>query len=86
VVERGSELRLAQEALVEALVVRELRRQQLQCDLAVEAQMLGEVDARHAAAAEQLLDPVAGDLRADARVDGAHGTLLTTHIELTSST
>ena len=67
-VERGGELRLAQEALSEAPVLGQLRCEQLEGDLAVERKVVGPVDDAHPAAAEQRLDPVAEELRADARV------------------
>jgi hypothetical protein len=78
VIERGGQLRFAQEALAEALIVGKLRREQLERDLPVQAQMLCEIDAGHATPAEQPLDPVAGDHRADTGIDHAHGLLTQT--------
>ena len=66
-VERGGQPRLGQEPLAEALVVGQLRREQLQRHVAVEREIVGAVDDAHPAAAEQRLQPVAGELRADAR-------------------
>ena len=68
VVDRGGQPRLAQEPLAEALVRGQLRGQQLQRHPALQAQVLGQVDDAHAAAAEQRLDPVAGQHRADPRI------------------
>ena len=42
--------------------------QQLERDLPLQPQVLGQVDDAHPAAAEQRLDPVAGELGADPRV------------------
>jgi hypothetical protein len=70
-VERGGELRLGEEAIAEALVLRELGRDQLERHLAVQSQILGEVDDAHAAPAEEGLDQVAGELGADAWIGGA---------------
>ena len=66
--DRGRQPRLAQEALAERHVVGELRGEQLQRDVAVEREVVGAVDDAHAAAADQRLDPIAGELGADARV------------------
>ena len=66
-VEPGCTLRLAHEPLAEARVVRQRRREHFERDLAPEADVLGEVDDAHAAAAEQRFDPVPGQHRADAR-------------------
>ena len=72
VVERRGELRLAQEALPEPLVVRELGREQLQRD-PLPVRVLGEVDGAHRAAREQLPDPEPSDDAAGWTVD-AHGS------------
>ena len=63
-VERGGEAWLAQEAGTERLVLGQLRRDQLQRDRALERQVDRPVDDAHAAAADQRLDPVAGEGRA----------------------
>ena len=55
--ERGGELGLAHEAFAERRLHRELGREDLDRDLAVEGEVLGEEDGAHAAAAE-----LAGDL------------------------
>ena len=60
--------RLAQEPLAERLVLGQLRREQLERDLPLQPQVLGQVDDAHPAPAEQRLDPVAGELGADPRV------------------
>ena len=78
VVEPGRALRLSHEPLAEARVVRQRRRQHLEGDLAAEAHVLGEIDDAHAAAAEQGLDPVPGQHRADAR------SLAHAHVVLTA--
>ena len=59
-VERGGDLRLAQEPLAEALVLGEIRDQHLERDLAALG-ILGQVDGTRRAAADQPHDPVAGD-------------------------
>ncbi len=63
VVEGGGDPRLAQEALAEALVLGELGRDHLEGDLAPESRFLGTVDRTHASAADERLDPVAGNRR-----------------------
>ena len=67
-VERRSQLRLAQEPLA-VVALAERGGEQLQRGRASEPHVLGPVDDAHAAAAEQLDDPVARDLRVDATVD-----------------
>jgi hypothetical protein len=67
-VERGGQLRLAQEALPERLVLRQPDGQQLQRDPPLEPQILRQVDDAHAAQAQRRLDPVTGQLRPDPRV------------------
>ena len=69
-VDRGRELGLAQEALAETLVPGEIGGEQLQGDLALEAQILGQVDVAHPTPTEQGLDPVAGQLSTDAGICG----------------
>ena len=66
--QRGGHPRLAQEALPERHVLGQLRREQLQRDVAVEREIVGAVDDAHPAAADQRLDPIAGELGTDARV------------------
>ena len=67
-VERGRQLRLAEEALAEVLVLRELRRDQLQGDVALQTQVVGAVDDPHPTAADQRLDSVAEELGTDQRI------------------
>jgi hypothetical protein len=62
VVQRRGQPGLPDEPLPELLVVRQLRGEQLQGDLAPQPHVLGAVDHRHATAPDQGLDPVAGDL------------------------
>ena len=64
VVERGGDLRLADEALAEGVVAGQRRRHQLERDLPPQLHVLGLVDDAHAAAADHVRDPVAGELRA----------------------
>ena len=66
--ERGRHPRLREEALAERHVVREMRREQLQRDITVEREIVRAVDDAHPAAADQRLDPIAGELGADARI------------------
>lgn len=68
VVERGRDLRLAQEPRAETCVLRQSRRQQLQRHGAIQPQVVGEVDDPHPASAQQPLDPVARQVRTDARI------------------
>ncbi len=68
VVDRGRELRLAQEAVAERFVLGEVGGEELERDVALQALVLGQVDDAHAAAAEQGLDAVPGELGADPRV------------------
>ena len=68
VVDRRGQPRLAQEPLAEAHVLGQLRREDLQRDVAVEREVVGAVDDAHPAAAEQRLQPVAGQLRAETRI------------------
>ena len=67
-VDRGGQLRLAQEAVTERLVLGEAGGQQLERNPPLEPQILGQVDDAHAAEAQQRLDPVAGELGADPQV------------------
>ena len=62
VLEPGGEAGLAQEALAEAGPVDQLAGDHLQRHRPVEAEVGGAVDDAHAAARDQLFDPVAGDL------------------------
>ena len=66
-IERGSKARLAQEALAERAIVRELGRDQLQRDGPVERELGRPVDDPHAAAADDTVDPVAGELGSELR-------------------
>ena len=59
---------LAGEALAEALGLREVRRDDLDGGAAAQVQVLGAVDHAHPAAPDPLLDPVARDHGAQARV------------------
>ena len=63
VVERGHGAGLAQEALLDALVVRERRGQHLDRDVAAERRLVALVDHAHAAAAQLGDDVVVTDLR-----------------------
>ena len=65
VVERRGGARLALEALERGRVLRHLRGQELQRDVAAELRVLGLVDDAHAAAAELRSDPVVRDGLAD---------------------
>ncbi len=64
--ERCREPRLAQEALAERAVRGELRREQLQRDVAVEREIVRAVDDAHPTAPDDRLDPVPSELGADA--------------------
>jgi len=66
-IERGCKARLAQEALAEGAIVRELGRDQLQRDGPVERELGRSVDHPHAAATDDTVDPIAGQLRSDLR-------------------
>jgi hypothetical protein len=70
VVDGRGELGLAQEAVAERLVLRKRRSEQLECDLPLQSQVLGEIDDAHAAQPEQGFDPVAGELGAEPGVVG----------------
>ena len=74
-VERGGKPRLEQEPFAEAGVGGQLRGEQLQRDPAPEAQLLGEVDDPHPAAAQQRIDAVAGKLGSAVEVGGELGHL-----------
>src|SRR5206468_3625882 len=63
--ERDGELGLPGEAFAEALVERQLRRDELQRHRPLQAQVVGPVDDAHAAVADLLLDPIAEELSAD---------------------
>ena len=62
VIERGGDLRLAEEPVAEAIALRELRHEELEGHLAPEASVLGTVDRSHSPSPEQRLQPEAGDL------------------------
>jgi hypothetical protein len=68
VVDGRGHLRLAHEPLPECLVVDEDRRQDLERDLARQAELLGTIDDPHPAAADDRLDPVGAEFGADAGV------------------
>ena len=68
--ERRRELRLAQEPLAEALVVRELGREQLERN-APPLAVLGQVDLAHRAAPERLPDAEAADHGAGRAIGGS---------------
>ena len=70
VLERHGELRLAREAFAEALIERQLGRHELQRDRPFQPQVVGAVDDAHAAAADQLLDPIADEVGADLDLGG----------------
>ena len=63
--QRGSHPRLGQKPLAERDVLGEVRREQLQRDVTVEREIASPVDDAHPAAAEQRLQPIAGQLRPD---------------------
>jgi hypothetical protein len=63
-VEAGRQLGLGQQALPETRVFCELGREQLERNLALQPQILGQIDDPHTAAAEDVLDPVAEELAA----------------------
>ncbi len=65
VVERGTELRLSQEALPEVLVFSQSLGQELERHLPAELLLQGEVDDTHAALSQQPLQPEAGDSGAE---------------------
>ena len=62
VIERGGNLRLAEEPVAEAIALCELRHEELEGNLAPEASVLGTVDRSHSPSPEQCLQPEAGDL------------------------
>src|SRR5438445_7473172 len=55
-IERRCELRLTQEPLAEPFVLRELRRKELQRDVALQALIVGAVDHAHPTASEYTLE------------------------------
>ena len=71
VVDRGGEARLAQEPLPEGVIGRQFGSEQLERHLALERSVVCQVHDPHPAAAQQCLDPVAGQHRANPRV-GRH--------------
>src|SRR4051812_2233 len=66
--ERGGDARLAREALAEPVGLREVGRDDLDRRATAQVEVLGAVHDAHAAAPDPLLDPVAGNDRAEARV------------------
>ena len=74
VIERGGELGLGQEPLAEALVLGQGGREQLQGDVALQAQVLGQVDDAHSSAPEDGFDPIVDDQGAARKLAcGRHG-------------
>ena len=67
VVDRRRRARLAQEAVDRLLVARELRVQHFHRDRLLDVDVLAEVDGAHAAAAEDLVEPVVADVVAEPR-------------------
>ena len=67
VVDRGRQPRLSDEPLAEGVVLGEVGAQHLERHLVPEPHVVGPVDHAHAAPPEHALDPVGGELRADAR-------------------
>ena len=67
-IDRRGELRLAEEAVAEGVVLCETSSEQLECHPPLQTEVLGEIHDAHPAPAEQRLDPVAGELGADPRV------------------
>ncbi len=70
--QRGGRSRLADEPFAEALVLGQLRREQLEGDHVPEPQVLGAIHHAHAATTADALDPVSGENRSDPRF-GRHG-------------
>jgi catechol 2,3-dioxygenase-like lactoylglutathione lyase family enzyme len=79
--ERGRDLGLEQEALSKAPVLGKLRGEQLERDVPLQPQVVRSVDDAHPAAAEQLLDPVAEDFAADARIIGSRPSVSARAVE-----
>jgi len=69
-VERGREARLAQEPLPEALVLAELRGEQLEGDRASEREMLRAIDDAHSPVTQEGLEAVPREFRAYTRDPG----------------
>ena len=69
-IEARRQLRLTQEALPEAFVVRQLVAEQLQRHRSAVLQRLGEVDRAHGALADERRDAEAGDDVAGTELDG----------------
>ena len=65
VLQRHHELRLARESLAEAIVARQGRRDELERDRSLQAQVVRPVHDAHPTAADQLLDPVPEEVGAD---------------------
>jgi hypothetical protein len=63
-IEARGEPRLTEKALAESVVVGVTRSEELEGDVPVEVSVVRPVHLSHPAAADQLLDPVAGDLDA----------------------
>jgi hypothetical protein len=65
-VERRSELRLAEEPLAKGIVFTQLRREELQRNLSLQAKIVCAVDDAHPAAPEDALEVVLAEVRSDA--------------------
>ena len=75
----AASLRLAQEALAERVVARELGCDELQRDRPVERELGRAIDDTHATPADDALDPIAGELGSDlGHVDVRFSTLRST--------
>ena len=68
VIDRRRHPRLVQKPLSKPLVLCQIRRNQLQRNRTIQRNVVGPIHDTHPATADQRLDPVAGDLRADPRV------------------
>ena len=79
VVEAREQLRLAQEALSEAIVLRQVRSEQLERHPAFEAQVQRSVHVGHPTTAEERLDPVASEVGADPDVGCVHVAQIVAH-------
>ena len=78
-IDRRHQTRRAQEPITEPRVAGQFRPEQLQRDLSIKPQVLGQIHHRHAAPTQHALDPIATNLRADPRISlnwpGHDGTL-----------
>ena len=85
VLEARGELRLEEKPAAEAIVVRELGREHLQCHLAAQMDVLREVDRAHRAATDEPFDAEACHSRAEGDL-GAHARGLTVFVRDVTST